>query len=351
MIGALVRTRTQSRLVRTLAPLLATGLVLSACGGGGDDDKSADKPAASATASTPPAPQYWPLTGLQAAEGQSVAKNRPVIVVKIDNTDNSSPQLGLGSADMVVEELVEGAATRLAAFFYTKLPETVGPVRSMRASDIAVVSPAKATVVTSGAAAVTISRISKAGIDFIQEGAKGFFRDNSRTSPSWYHLLDHLDQTATLTKTKTAKTPPSYLDFGTEADLPAGQPATQVTVPFGGFHSTEWSYEGGHYVNTNSYAKKGDEFAADNVLVIRAHIGNAGYLDPAGNTVPEIELDGRSGKALLFHGGKVVRGTWTKNGADSRFQLSTAAGALKVPAGHTWIELVPDNGPALTIKK
>jgi hypothetical protein len=346
-----VRTRTQSRfLARTLTPLLAAGLVLSACGGKNDDDKSAGKPGATTSPSTPPAPQYWPLTGLKAADGQSVAKNRPVLVTKIDNTDNSAPQLGLGSADMVVEELVEGAATRLAAFFYSELPKTVGPVRSMRASDIGVVSPVGATVVTSGMAAPTKARVNGAGVKFIEEGAKGFFRDNSRTSPSWYHLLDHLDQTATLAKTKSAETPKNYLPWGTEAELPAGQPATQVDVPFGGFHTTKWVFQGGHYVNTNSYAKKGDEFAADNVLVIRAHIGDAGYLDPAGNHVPEIQLDNRSGKALLFHGGKLVRGTWSKGGATSAFELKTAAGPLKVPAGHTWIELVPDNGPQLTIK-
>jgi hypothetical protein len=345
-----VRIRTQS-LARALTPLLAAGLVLSACGGGGGDKKdAAEKPGATSSPTPPPTPQYWPLTGVQAPAGQSVAKNHPVLVTKIDNTENSAPQLGLGSADMVVEELVEGAATRLAAFFYSKIPHTVGPVRSMRASDIGVVSPVHATVVTSGAAAVTIARIKKAGIDFIQEGSKGFFRDNTRTSPSWYHLLDHLDETASLAKTKTAETPKSYLTFGTEADLPAGDPATQVDVPFGGFHTTKWAFQGGHYVNTNSYAKKGDEFAADNVLVIRAHIGDAGYLDPAGNHVPEIQLDGRTGKALLFHGGKVVRGTWSKASATAPFQLATTAGPLKVPAGHTWIELVPDNGPPMTIK-
>jgi len=343
-----VRTRT---LARTLTPLLAAGLALSACGGGGDDKKaSADKPAASTSPTTPPPPQYWPLTGLQAPEGQSVEKNHPVLVVKIDNTDNSAPQLGLGSADMVVEELVEGAATRLAAFFYSTLPKTVGPVRSMRASDIGVVSPVGATVVTSGMAAPTKARVNGAGVKFIEEGAKGFFRDNSRSTPSWYHLLDHLDQTATLTRTSPA-TPKNYLTWGTEADFPAtAQPATQVDVPFGGFRTTKWVFQGGHYVNTNSYAKKGDEFAADNVLVIRANIGDAGYLDPAGNHVPEIKLDGRSGKALLFHGGKLVRGSWSKKDAKSAIELATETGPLKVPAGHTWIELVPDNGPQLTIK-
>ncbi|WP_175507703.1 DUF3048 domain-containing protein [Nocardioides terrae] len=344
-----MRTRT---LARTLTPLLAAGLALSACGGGGDDKtKSEDKPAASTSPTTPPPPQYWPLTGVQAPEGQSVEKDHPVLVVKIDNTDNSAPQLGLGSADMVVEELVEGAATRLAAFFYSTLPKTVGPVRSMRASDIGVVSPVGATVVTSGMAAQTKARVNDAGVKFIEEGAKGFFRDDTRSTPSWYHLLDHLDQTVTLTKTAPA-TPKNYLTWGTEADFPAAtaQPATQVDVPFGGFRTTKWVFQGGHYVNTNSYAKKGDEFAADNLLVIRANIGDAGYLDPAGNHVPEIKLDGRTGKALLFHGGKMVRGTWSKKSATSAIELATDTGALKVPAGHTWIELVPDNGPQLGVR-
>lgn len=344
-----MRTRTQTRLLaRALMPLLAAGLVLSGCSGGGGSN-TAEKPKATTSPTTPPPPQYWPLTGIQAPAGESVAKNHPVLVVKIDNTDNSAPQLGLGSADMVVEELVEGAATRLAAFFYSTLPKQVGPVRSMRASDIGIVSPVGATVITSGAAAVTKSRISKAGIKFIEEGAKGFFRDNSRRSPSWYHVIDRLNETATLTRTKTPETPKSYLTWGTEADLPAGQPATRVDVPFGGFHTTKWVFRGGHYVNTNSYAKKGDEFAADNVLVLRARIGDAGYLDPAGNHVPEIKLIG-TGKALLFHGGTVVRGTWTKTAEAAPIELATEAGPLKVPAGHTWIELVPDNGPALRIR-
>ena len=66
------------------------------------------------------------------------------MVAKIDNTYASAPQIGLGEADMVVEELVEGGLTRLAAFYYSEIPGDVGPVRSMRASDIGIVSPVKA---------------------------------------------------------------------------------------------------------------------------------------------------------------------------------------------------------------
>ncbi len=72
---------------------------------------------------------------------------------------------------------------------------------------------------------------------------------------------------------------------------------------------------------------------------MRVKVGDAGYKDPAGNPVPETKFTG-TGQAMLFSGGRVVRGTWKKT-LDSTISLDTEAGELTVPAGHTWIELVP----------
>ncbi len=93
-----------------------------------------------------------------------------------------------------------------------------------------------------------------------------------------------------------------------------------------------------------------DEFPTDTVLVLRVEVGDAGYRDPAGNPVPETKLVG-SGDALLFHGGRLVRGTWKKEGLDTPLQLTTKAGKLVVPPGRTWIELVPKNGGDVTFGK
>jgi hypothetical protein len=65
--------------------------------------------------------------------------------------------------------------------------------------------------------------------------------------------------------------------------------------------------------------------------------------------VPETKFTG-TGKALLFHGGRVVRGTWKKS-LTSTIKLRTRAGELKVPAGHTWVELVPKDGGDVVVKK
>jgi hypothetical protein len=320
------------------AVLAVAALLLAGCGGD-------DTPSASST-STPPGqqvaggqtiPAYWPLTGLPVDDGDSSAQRHPVMVLKMDNTDSSAPQEGLGSADMVVEELVEGGLTRLAAFYYQDIPGEVGPVRSMRASDIGIVSPVGADVVTSGAAPVTIRRITGAGIKFFGEGTKGFFRASDRPEP--YNLMTNL-KTVVSTIHQKAERPDDYLPWGDESDLPKGKKATSISAVFGSGHTTEWSYSNGGYVNTNTHAAQGDEFPADTVLVLRVQVGDAGYKDPAGNPVPETKLMGK-GKALLFHGGEVVRGGWKKKGLSDAISLFQGKHELKVPAGHTWIELVP----------
>jgi hypothetical protein len=331
-----------------VAVLIAASLVLAGCGGGDDSAPSGDSSAASQkVAGGSTLDSTWPLTGLPVSGDQSASQDHPVLVAKMDNTYASSPQIGLSKADMVVEELVEGGLTRLAAFYYSQIPGTVGPVRSMRASDIGIVSPVKADVVTSGAAARTIARIKGAGITYFSEGAKGFARDNSRSAP--YNLFANLTEVASVIKQGDAR-PADYLPWGSEKDMPKGQPAKSIAATFSGGHTTNWAFRNGGYVNENTYAADGDEFPADTVLVLRVQVGDAGYLDPAGNHVPETKFTGK-GAAMLFHDGRVVKGTWSKTNLTSPLQLSTKAGKLTVPAGHTWIELVPANGGNVTYKK
>ncbi|WP_182524275.1 DUF3048 domain-containing protein [Nocardioides dongkuii] len=326
--------------------LVALGLTLSACGG--DDDGGDDTPGAQDVAGGETLAATWPLTGLPVKGDASSAKKHPVMVLKLDNTAASAPQEGLGSADLVVEELVEGGMTRLAAFFYSELPDNAGPVRSMRASDIGIVKPADATMVTSGAAPVTIQRIKDSGIHFFAEGGPGFYRDSARSAP--YNLFTDMGATAKAAALDEEQRPDDYLPWGEAKDLPKGQPARTVSAKFSGGHTTNWVFEDGDYVNQNTYAADGDEFLADTVLALRVQVGDAGYTDPAGNPVPETKFEG-SGAALLFHDGRLVRGTWKKAGVAAPLKLSTKAGELTVPAGRTWIELVPAQDGDVTFGK
>ena len=314
-----------------LAGALVLSLLLAACGGSSD---SAKKPDSQPVEGGAKLAALWPLTG-EPVSGST--PTHPVMVTKIDNTENSRPQVGLGKADLITEELVEGGMTRLAVFFYEHLPSVAGPVRSMRASDIGIVKPAHAVIVASGAAPPTIHRIKGAGITFFQEGGPGYYRDNGRRAP--YNLMVKLPELAKTVR-KKAIVPASYLPWGSESDFAGGQKATRLDAVFSPSHTTSWRYSGGHYVNDNSNAAQGDRFEPDSILVLRVREGDAGYLDPAGHHVPETLYSG-TGQAVLLHHGKLERATWKKSSKQTPLQLRTAAGALKVPAGHVWIELVP----------
>ena len=320
MRGALV--------VLTVAAMAAT---LAACGGG---DKKSDGPDSQNSKGGTTLAAVWPLTGLP-LDGS--APSRPIIAVKIPNTPEAQPQSGLGDADMVSEELVEGGITRLAVFFYSKVADLAGPVRSMRASDIGIVRPLHATIVSSGAAPPTLRRLTRAKVPYFT-GGPGYYRDSGRIAP--YNLMVHLKELARTLKAPK-ESPASYLQWGTDSDFAGTKAAKSISAKFSAYRTSQFAYRGGKYVNTNSYAPANDNFKADTVLVLRVREGDAGYLDPAGNPVPETVLVGK-GKVLVFHDGKVVKGTWAKKTRDSQIVLKTKKGAqIKVPAGRVYTELVP----------
>ncbi len=334
----LMRTYTPRRRALTAIALVAS-LALAGCGG--DDEPEAEGPEGQKIADGVKLMGQWPLTGLPSKEE---APKYPVTVVKIDNSASSAPQIGLGGADLVTEELVEGGATRLAVFYYSELPKAVGPVRSMRATDIGIIQPAEAVLVASGGAPPTVKRVGDAGIEAFTEGATGYYRDAGRTAP--YNLFMRLPELADTLSSDGA--PPNYLPWGDEADFPKGQPASGLSAVFSGGHTTNWEYQDGSYANLNTHAAEGDQFTPDTVLVLRVEVGDAGYLDPAGNPVPETKFTG-TGEAMVFHGGRLVRGTWKKDGFDAALTLETKAGKLVVPPGRTWIELVPADGGNVTV--
>ena len=326
--------------MRGLIAVTAATILLTA-GCSGDTTQPAPTPTPSETPT--PAP-VLPLTGTPALGG--VMPARPALVVKVDNTGNARPQLGLAAADLVVGELVEGGLTRLVAMFHSTLAPTVGPVRSARTTDIGIVAPTGGVLVASGGAGSVLAQIDAADIELVAQGDPGISRDRSRPAP--YNVM--LDPEAALTALD-GMTPPAvpYLPWATSgASAPIGPPATTAAVTFSRGHTTRWTWTDGTWSRVDDLAAGGDEFRPVNLLVLRVTTRDAGYLDPAGNPVPETVLEG-SGEAILLTGGRAVDGHWSKAAPALPFELSDASGApLTVPPGRTWIELVPEAGSVET---
>jgi hypothetical protein len=81
-----------------------------------------------------PAGARCPLTDEPAPGG--TVPDRPAVAVKVGNDPGAWPQSGLGQADVVFEEPIEGAITRLLAVFQCHDSTQVGPVRSTRWIDV-----------------------------------------------------------------------------------------------------------------------------------------------------------------------------------------------------------------------
>ncbi|HWJ08971.1 MAG TPA: DUF3048 domain-containing protein [Nocardioides sp.] len=327
------------------ATLVVLSLVLAGCG----DDKSDEKPKSddsSAPSTAPEEPATWPLTGERTKGGASAALRHPAYIVKIDNSEASNPQVGIGKADLVVEELVEGGITRLAVFYYENLPKQVGPVRSMRLTDVGIAKPLGASIVTSGAAPITLRGIDKAGITYLDMNNPHVVRVSDGSHDSLHSVMADLKKIGASAK-QDATRPDDYLPFGDE-ELPAGAPATTIDVKLSGSRTSHWKFDGGTYTLQNGYMPSGDVFRPDTVIAATVRTTLAPYTDPAGNPVPVSHFEG-TGKALIFHDGKVVRATWEKDDEGSAISFKDASGKeLDIPAGRTWLELVPGKGAATT---
>jgi hypothetical protein len=327
----------------TLAAALAATLILAGCGGddGGDDGDEGSSPEETEEVST------WPLTGLEVADGESPETTYPVYIVKIDNTEASDPQIGLGSADLVVEELVEGGITRLAAFYHSELPKQVGPVRSMRLTDIDIAKPVDAELVTSGAAPVTLRGLNEAGVKYWGMNNPAVVRVTDGVHDSLHSVMANLVKLAA--PTKGEERPDDYLPWGEATDFPGARKATSISAQMSGARTSEWRFVRGKYILQNGYMPEDDRFEADTVIAATVRTSVAPYKDPAGNPVPISHFEG-SGPVVVFSGGKVVRGTWTKESHDSALRLSTKSGDFTIPAGKVWIELIPRGTGAVSFR-
>jgi hypothetical protein len=336
--------------LRLLVAVCAATLTLTACSS--HEKKEAAAPKADKGTSQKLV-EISPLTGEALPHGRP---HNPVFIVKVENTDGGAPQYGLDKADLVVEELVEGGLTRLAALFYSHLPTKVGHVRSMRATDIGIASPLGAQIVASGGAGGTYTRVKNAGITVFSEdhGAPGFSSDPAKVRP--YNRLVNLKTIAKKAKMTTILGP--YLPWTAKASstqttpAPSGSTATpakpkratQAAVRFSNSSVTHWALKGKTWQRTNGHAAAGQDFAADTMIVLFCKVGDAGYTDPAGNPVPETKFEG-SGRAMVFHGNQVSEVTWLKPSLDESLRFKAKDGSpFTIVPGHVFLELVPKDG-------
>lgn len=356
--------RLSSRTSRRLAPavaLVTSALIASGCGGDKKED-AAPEPDPQPEATTTTLPTLAPLTGLPAADRELLG--RPVLAVKIDNSQPGRPQIGLEAADVVYEEQVEGITRLLALFHSVPDPDTVGPVRSYRSTDIDILVPLNGLLANSGSndnfrrLLAGTAGITDVGTDKLSEQNEFYPRLRGRSAP--YNLFGKpaaiREKAATGEKAGGLKPPPPFSPFlGTgEPFAPAGvAPAVHVDLRL---NATRAAFDFDAASNTwkrstngtPALVENGAQIAPTNVIIQFIPYVNTGERDRAGSPVPEGKVVG-SGEAWVFVGGQFVKGTWSKTSSTAVTTFADSAGQpIKLAPGRTWVEM-PGTGTVPTV--
>lgn len=275
-----------------------------------------------------------PLTGLHDPTG--LVTTRGVIAVKIDNAPPARPQAGLDIADVVYEEVVEGGITRFIALFHSRVPDRVGPIRSVRFMDPDVVSPLGGIFAFSGGTAPNVSRIREAPVQSINEtqARDAFVRDHDRNAP--HNLFGLPEKIWAMAENKTP--PPALFSYLGDGTAFHGEPALGVEIEFSGGWSAAYAYDARHHNWGRSMrgeqfrAESGDQVTPENLVVqFVGYSGSGGKGETIG-----------SGEAWIFVDGQVIRGTWEHPGRTSVTKFFAPDGSeIQLRPGRTWVHLAP----------
>jgi hypothetical protein len=302
-------------------------------------------PTTAALATAPPVP-IAPLTGLADPGGES--QTRPALSVKVENTPDARPQAGIDQADVVYEEEVEGNITRFLAIFNSAIPETIGPVRSVRLQDPDIVWPIHGIFAYSGGAADPVAAINAAPVHAVDNsaavanGVNGMERDAPGQPPrqSPHNLYGH--GPALVSLGGDPKPPPPLFAYSVSGvppppDADLGAPVISTRIGFlAGYDPTyTWDAASGTWKRSQQgqphVVVGGDQIAPANVVVqFTQYEGESN-----GQTVGE-------GDVWVFSDGRLRKGRWIRPDREQPARYVDANGLpILLHPGKTWVELLP----------
>jgi hypothetical protein len=260
----------------------------------------------------------------------------------------------LNAADVIYEERVEGSVVRFLTLFQSGDANLVGPVRSVRSTDAAVLAPLGGIFAFSGGIKPFIDKVEAAGVKTITEG-------DSASSPV-FELAGKTRPYATYADTRKLRplagstTPPplfARLPEGTSfADGNGGASAvTALRVVFGSLTTADWTWDPGKRVwlrstnNTPHVLQDGSRLSTRCLIQQTVTYRSTPYTDRSGTGVDEAVVTG-SGNALVLCEGQVVQARWNKASpaAVTTYTDASTGAPIKLPVGRVWVSLVPTNG-------
>lgn len=288
------------------------------------------------------------LSGRVGIDGQ-------LLVVKVDDTNNAHPQIGLEDAEIIFIEQVEGGLTRLAAVFSTVIPERVGPVRSARISDIELLSQfGRVAFAYSGAQKKLLPVIATANLqDFGAQRQSPilYTTDPTRNAPFAMVLrTDLLMQKIKEDKNDVDVAKSIGFEFGDRPE--GGAPTDSVVMNWpAATYSATWSQEESRWLLSHNQklnlASSGVVLGPTTLIIQMVEITDSEYRDKFAGVTPLSKTVG-SGRAYVLRNGEMFQTRWNRafEGSGTTFTLADGS-VMKFDPGQIWIALT-DREPEFT---
>ena len=289
-------------------------------------------------------PKTSAITGKEAVDG-------PIVVVKIDDTPQAHPQVGLDKADLIYIEQVEGGLVRLAAIFSTQIPNAIGPVRSARISDIDLLAQfGKVAFFYSGAQSKLLPVIKTANLYDIgaeHESPKLYTRDKSRISP-YAMVLSGSEIKKRIADLDVAKASNIAWSFGKISNKGEAIESVKVRWPASNYSAT-WNGKGWD-LSQNGEAdvtSDGVQLSPATFIIQKVVITDSEYRDKLGGVTPFSATIGE-GSGWVLRDGIAIKAIWNRPDASSGTTWSDSEGnEIKFARGQIWIALT-DQDPEFT---
>lgn len=291
-----------------------------------------------------------PLTGLPYIQSQgpaAIAGMPPVLAVKIDNTRNAQPQVGVEAADLVYIEEVEYGMTRLAAIFSSTIPARIGPVRSARITDIDLLAQYGAPAFAfSGAQRKLWPALADA--PFVDVSANKVPQDYARDSARWAPYNYFFDAETVLARTEGVS-PAKEMGFTFDQAIPSGGiPAigAELTWPSSTLKFTYNQSRNQYAIQLNGERasfeglEQGEgKVWADTAVIQLVKQTQSAYFDKGGGNTPHVKTIG-TGEAIILRNGQIFTAQWSRPDSLSGTTFTDTAGnPIPFHPGHTWIAL------------
>jgi hypothetical protein len=322
-----------------------------------------------ATATPAPSPTPEPIVLRSAADFEGRSRltgevidnpevlNRRPIMCKISNhpAEWVRPQSGLNSADLIIEEPIEGVFTRFVGIFQSQAPERIGPIRSGRLIDIDLVAMYDGALCFSGAA-IGVSRLINRSViapAALRSWYTGYYRTGEDKPYEHTFYADPLGLWEALTSVgenraaeNTSQTPFSSLPPD------GGEPLTAITLNYDDWILIEWRWDAESALyrrwadgEPTTDALDGQQLAVKNVVVVTAFSGLRTGICVTDTECHEMAFETRiegRGAALVLRDGQLYRGEWVREQTHDMFTFVDNSGAsIPLQIGRTWIQIVP----------